>query len=306
MSIEHDKTLIVIAGPTATGKTETAVRVALELGTEILSADSRQFYSELTIGTAKPTTAQLSAVRHHFIGHISITQEYNVSMFEKEGLRVLESLFGTNNVAIMAGGSGLYIDALCKGIDDLPDADPSIRRQLRDGYEHYGIQYLRNRLLDLDPDHYAETDTSNPQRLIRALEVCMATGMPYSSLRSQAVRQRPFRIRYFGMLTSRDELYARINRRTDAMMENGLEDEARRVYPFRRLNSLNTVGYKELFDHFDGKCTLEEAVIRIKTNTRRYAKRQLTWFKRNPEMVWLDPAALDSADTILKTHTSNI
>lgn len=303
MSIEHDKTLIVIAGPTATGKTETAVRVALELGTEILSADSRQFYSELTVGTAKPTPAQLSAVRHHFIGHIPITQEYNVSMFEKDALRILAKLFEKTNRAVLAGGSGLYIDALCKGIDDLPDADPSIRRQLRDGYEHYGIQYLRNRLLDLDPDHYAETDTSNPQRLIRALEVCMATGVPYSSLRSQAVRQRPFRIRYFGLMTSRDELYARINRRVDQMMADGLENEVRDLMPFRHLNALMTVGYRELFSYFDGEMLLEEAVVKIKTNTRRYAKRQLTWFKRNPEMVWLDPDDPATIKTIIHSET---
>jgi tRNA dimethylallyltransferase len=302
MSIKHDKNLIVIAGPTATGKTETAIRVAAILGTEILSADSRQFYRELNIGTAKPTPEQLDKVPHHFIGHVSVGEDYNISRFEKDGLQVLERLFEKKDAAVLAGGSGLYIDALCNGIDDLPDADPSIRKQLRSGYERYGIQYLRNRLLDLDPDHYAETDISNPQRLIRALEVCMSTGVPYSSLRSQSARQRPFRILYFGLMPAREELYRRINHRVDRMMADGLENEVRELLPFRNLNALQTVGYRELFSYFDGEISLDQAVERIKINTRRYAKRQLTWFKRNPEMIWLDTTATDAATVISNNY----
>jgi len=289
MTTDTDRILLVIAGPTASGKTDAAVRVAAHFATEIISADSRQFYRELNIGTAKPTAGQMQNVPHHFVGHISIHDDYNISRFEREALVLLESLFGNHPVVVTAGGSGLYIDALCKGIDDLPDADPSIRKQLREGYEHYGIQYLRNRLLDLDPDYYTETDISNPQRLIRALEVCMTTGRPYSELRVRSSPERPFRTLYFGLMPARDLLNSRIDARVDRMMAEGLLEEARSLFPFRNLNALQTVGYRELFEYFDGKTTLDDAVAKIKTNTRRYAKRQVTWFKRNPEMHWIDP-----------------
>lgn len=289
MTNDPDKILLVIAGPTAVGKTDISVAVAGALGTEILSADSRQFYREMNIGTAKPSLQQLALIPHHFIGHISIHEGYNISRFEKEALARLEDLFTRYRVVIMTGGSGMYIDAVCNGIDDLPDANPIIRKELRAGFEHYGIQYLRNRLLDLDPDHYMEVDKCNPQRLIRALEVCMTTGVPFSVLRRQQRRERPFRVLSFGLMTDREKLYERINHRVDLMMEAGLEEEARTLYPYRQLNSLQTVGYRELFEHFDGKISLDEAVIRIKTNTRRYAKRQLTWFKRNETITWLNP-----------------
>jgi tRNA dimethylallyltransferase len=299
MTTDPEKILLVIAGPTAAGKTGTAIRVAASIGTEIVSADSRQFYRELNIGTAKPSAEQLETVPHHFVGHISIHEDYNISRFEKEAIALLEKLFLKYRTIVMTGGSGMYIDAVCKGIDELPDADPSIRMELRAGYDRYGIQYLRNRLLDLDPDYYTEVDISNPQRLIRGLEVCMTTGMPYSALRLKNQQQRPFRVVSAGLMPDRDLLYQRINNRVDMMMEEGLEKEARELFPFRHLNSLQTVGYRELFDFFEGRTTLEEAVEKIKTNTRRYAKRQITWFKRDPQMVWFNPEDEDSVEKII-------
>jgi tRNA dimethylallyltransferase len=299
MTADSEKILLVIAGPTAAGKTETAIRVARTLGTEIISADSRQFYRELNIGTAKPDSIQLSEVPHHFIGHISIHEEYNVSRFETEALALLAQLFSKYRVAVMAGGSGMYIDAVCHGLDDLPDADPSIRLDLRTGFDRYGIQFLRNRLLDLDPDYYSEVDKSNPQRLIRALEVCMTTGVPFSSQRLNSRKQRPYRVISTGLMTTRDKLFERISNRVDRMMESGLEEEARELFPLRHLNSLQTVGYRELFDHFEQRSTLAEAVEKIKTNTRRYAKRQLTWFRRDPDRTWYDPTDEQTVEKIV-------
>lgn len=290
MTADQDPLLVVIAGPTAVGKTECSIRVAEILRTEIISGDSRQFYQEMNIGVARPSENQLSRVPHHFIGHRSVRDSYNVSLFEKEALAVLEILFRKHDVVVMTGGSGMYLDAVCRGFDELPDADPSIRKTLRDGYEKYGLQYLRNRLLDLDPDYYTNADISNPQRMIRALEVCMLTGSPYSALRSNPEKTRPFRIRWVGLNLPREELGKRISLRTDAMIREGLEQEARDLYPLRHLNALQTVGYRELFDFFEGTVTFDQAVEKIKTNTRRYAKRQLTWFSRNPAITWLDPS----------------
>lgn len=283
------KTLIIILGPTASGKTELAVRVAKWLGTEIISADSRQFYRELSIGTAKPDAKQLSAVKHHFIGHISITEVYNISRFEQDAIRTLEKLFESHKEVVMTGGSGLYIDAVCNGIDEQPEHDPAIRHLLKEGYGVKGIAFLQEELLSLDPEYYKEVDRSNPNRLIRALEVCMMTGKPYSSYRKGQRKQRNFRIVKFGISLSRGELLERINLRVDKMMESGLVEEARASYSFRHLNALNTVGYKEIFEFLDGKCTLEEAVERIRINTRRYAKRQMTWFRKDPDIIWIDP-----------------
>lgn len=301
MTIDNPKTLLVIAGPTAVGKTETAIAVATTLRTEIISADSRQFYREMNIGTAKPTAAQRSAVPHHLIGHLSVTDNYNISLFERDTLGLLDRLFQQVPVVVMCGGSGMYIDAVCKGIDDLPDADPSIRAELRKGYEKHGIRYLQNQLYGLDPGYYAHADLNNPQRLIRALEVCLITGMPYSSFRIRRQVVRPFRTVAVGLMTSKEELYRRINGRVDRMMEQGLLREARDLYPYRHLNALQTVGYRELFDHLDGNTSLPDAVEKIKTNTRRYAKRQLTWFRRDPGMKWFDPAARDVVNEILNS-----
>jgi tRNA dimethylallyltransferase len=279
--------LIVILGPTASGKTEAALNLAGDLDAEILSADSRQFYREMSIGTAKPSEEQLERVKHHFIGQLSVTEYYNVSRYEKEALELLETLFKINQYAIMAGGSGLYIDAVCKGIDELPDPDPFIRNKLKEEYKEKGLEHIQHMLKELDPLYFASVDKSNPNRLLRALEVCMATGKPYSSLRKEKPKQREFTIMKFGVDTPRDQLIQRISDRVDAMMESGLLDEVKSLKSCRNLNALNTVGYRELFDYLDGLITLENAVEKIKTNTRRYAKRQMTWFKRDKEIHWL-------------------
>jgi tRNA dimethylallyltransferase len=283
------KTLIIILGPTASGKTELAIKVAKWLATEIISADSRQFYNELTIGTAKPSLQQLAEVKHHFIGHISITDNYNISRFEQDANRLLEELFLSHETVVMTGGSGLYIDAVCHGIDDQPEHDPAVRDFLAAEYKAKGIDFLRNELLRLDPVYHREVDLSNPNRLMRALEVCMMTGKPYSSYRLGKRKQRNFRIVKIGIDISREELVKRINLRVDDMISRGLEEEARANYSFRHLNALNTVGYKEMFEFIDGNCSMEEAVEKIRINTRRYAKRQMTWFRKDPEIIWIKP-----------------
>ena len=288
-----DRLLIVVAGPTAVGKTSFGIRLAGRFSTEIISADSRQFYREMQIGTAAPTAEELSTVKHHFVHQLSIREPYNVSRFETEALALLGSLFAEHRVVIMVGGSGLYINAVCHGIDVLPDPDPRIRADLKEQLASSGIIALQDELLHADPVYAAQVDLSNPARLIRALEVCRQTGVPYSSLRSSKPKIRPFRILKIGLELQRDLLYGRINNRVDAMMDSGLYQEALSLYPSRQLNALNTVGYRELFDHFEGLTSLEFAVEKIKTNSRRYAKRQLTWFKKDPEYQWFQPGDLD-------------
>ncbi len=288
-----DRLLIVVAGPTAVGKTSFGIRLAGRFSTEIISADSRQFYREMQIGTAAPTAEELSTVKHHFVHQLSIREPYNVSRFETEALALLGSLFAEHRVVIMVGGSGLYINAVCHGIDVLPDPDPGIRADLKELLASSGIIALQDELLHADPVYAAQVDLSNPARLIRALEVCRQTGVPYSSLRSSKPKIRPFRILKIGLELQRDVLYGRINNRVDAMMDSGLYQEALSLYPSRQLNALNTVGYRELFDHFEGLTSLEFAVEKIKTNSRRYAKRQLTWFKKDPEYQWFQPGDLD-------------
>ncbi len=288
------KTLLVILGPTASGKTGVAIRLAKYLKTEIISADSRQFYREIPIGTAAPTKEQLREVPHHFVGNLSLQDDYNVSRFEQDVLKLLEQKFRQHEVMIMAGGSGLYIDAVCKGIDALPDPDPQLRQTLEKQWKQQGIAVLQQQLEELDPDYYAVVDRQNPKRLMRAIEVCLQTGKKYSELRLNRPAERDFRILKIGLNLPRQELFERIHQRTDQMLENGWLEEARRVLPFREKNALNTVGYKELFAFFDGKMTLEEAVEKIKTNTRRYAKRQLTWFKRDTDIHWFSPEETDS------------
>jgi tRNA dimethylallyltransferase len=285
----HDPLLVVIAGPTAVGKTTAAIRVARHFSTEIISADSRQFYREMKIGTAVPTEEELSQVKHHFVHHLSIQNPYNVSRFEMDALEIIEGLFSRHRIVVMAGGSGLYINAVCHGIDLLPDPDPDIRANLKELLATSGIGALRDELLLADPEYAKEVDLANPARLIRALEVCRVTGVPYSVLRSNKPKQRPFRILKFGLELPREILNARINSRVDAMMQSGLLQEARRLLPLSHLNALNTVGYSELFAYLQGLTTLEHAVEKIKTHTRRYAKRQMTWFRKDPEMTWFDP-----------------
>lgn len=281
--------LIVIAGHTASGKTDVAISVAKHFGCEIISADSRQFYRELKIGTAAPTEAQLAAVKHHFAGHLSIEDSYDVYRYEKEALELLDSLFMKERFAVLTGGSGLYIQAVCEGFDELPDSDQEVRAELRRIFESEGLPALRQMLRKLDPAYAAEVDPSNPNRILRALEVSISTGKPYSSFRKGKINTRPFRIIKICLDLPRQELHERINRRVDDMIKAGLVDEARAFYPHRTLNALNTVGYKELFSHFNRECSLEEAIENIKTNTRRYARRQITWFRRDREMTWCAP-----------------
>ncbi|MBS1502138.1 MAG: tRNA (adenosine(37)-N6)-dimethylallyltransferase MiaA [Bacteroidetes bacterium] len=288
--MQPGKTLIVIAGPTAVGKTAAAIQLAKQINTEIISADSRQFYREMSIGTAKPTREELSQAKHHFIDSHSITENFSVGDFEKAGLAVLEDIFKRNDTAIMVGGSGLYIDAICKGFDNLPSSPPEIRAALNNGFEQNGIAWLQKKLKACDPAYYQQVDLNNPQRLIRALEVFESTGKPFSSFRKAETIKRAFACVKIGLNLPRQVLYERINRRVDDMIISGLVDEARLLYPYRHLNALNTVGYNELFDYFDGKTDLDTAISMIKQNTRRFAKRQLTWFRKDTSVQWQDAA----------------
>ena len=294
------KKLIVIAGPTAVGKTATAIKLAQQLKTEIISADSRQFYREMSIGTAKPSTEELGQVNHHFIDSHSIKENFTVGDFEKEALPLLDKLFKTHDQVVMVGGSGLFIQAVTKGFDDLPTADPEIRGKFNQELAKKGIQHLQNKLKEVDPEYYDEVDLNNPQRLIRALEVFEATGKPFSSYRKAVTNTRSFECITIVLNLPREDLYDRINRRVDIMVEQGLVEEARSLLPFRHLNALNTVGYSELFDYFDGKTDLDTAIGMIKQNTRRFAKRQLTWFRKGKDMKWMaadDPNLCDKIIT---------
>ena len=282
MNLTFDKpTLLVIAGPTAVGKTQFAIETALQCESVVLSADSRQFYREMKIGTAAPSDEELATVKHYFIGNLSIHDYYSVSKYEQDVLQLLQSLFARHNVVVMTGGSGLYIDAVCNGIDELPDPDPEIRQFVNDIYKNDGIETLRSQLRKVDKAYYDTCNLADHKRMIRAVEVSLQMGKPYSEFLKNPHKKRDFDILKYCLVRPREELFDRINRRVDLMMEQGLLEEARQLYPYRELNSLNTVGYKELFDFFDGKLSLEQAVTDIKTHTRRYAKRQMTWFKRD-------------------------
>jgi len=285
----QNKTLIVIVGPTAIGKTELCIDLAESLNTEIISADSRQIYKELNIGTAKPGEDELNRVKHHFIGTKSIFDYYTAGMFELDVLKLLEELFVKHEQVIMTGGSGLYINAVCEGIDALPKVDPEIRNKLIEQYEQEGIQSLRHDLKRLDPKYYEMTDLKNPKRLLKALEITVMTGKPYSSFLTSPNKERPFNILKIGLNRDRQELYDIINKRVDKMISKGLLVEAKELYKHKKMNALNTVGYKELFDYFDGIISYERAVELIKRNTRRYAKRQITWFSRDKEIKWFHP-----------------
>ena len=296
--------LIVIAGPTAIGKTATAIQIARSLGSEIISADSRQFYKELKIGVAAPSIGELQAVKHHFVGHLSITDYYNVSRYEHDVLQLLEFYFKEHQYAVLAGGSGLYINAVCKGIDDLPDPDEDIRQKLKDIYAKNGLEPLRKQLERLDPDYYQTVDLNNPNRILRALEVCMATGQTYTSLRQNEVRPREFEIIKIGLDRPREELFDIIEQRVDKMIQQGLVDEVRSLEDHKNLNALNTVGYKEIFNYLDGTWSLDKAIEKIKTHTRRYAKRQLTWFKKDREINWFHPDETDKIIAYIKSGVS--
>ncbi len=296
--IENNKrpTLIVLAGPTGIGKTDLSIRLAQRLGTSIVSADSRQTYRELKIGTAAPTAEQMAQVPHHMIGSHSVTDYYNAYEYEQDVLKLLQTLFETQSIVMLVGGSMMYIDAVCYGIDDLPTISDRVRQEVMDKYNTEGLESLQHELMLLDPVFYHEIDLKNPKRVIHAIEVCRMTGVPYSSLRTKSVRERPFDMVHIGLDMNRDELYDRINRRVDMMMAEGLEAEARQFYELRHLNSLNTVGYKELFSYFAGEISRREAVELIKRNSRRYAKRQLTWFRRDKNYHWFHP--LDEEEII--------
>jgi tRNA dimethylallyltransferase len=282
---EQQPQLIVIAGPTASGKTDFAIELAQHYQTEILSADSRQLYRELSIGTAKPSAEQLALVPHHFINHCSIHDNYNVGIFEKEALLLLDKLFQKHQVVILAGGTGLFIKAVCEGLDELPTANEAIRKQLQEELENFGVDYLFNKLQNLDPEGSKAVDAKNPHRIMRALEIVLETGKSHLTHKTKTIIKRPFAIKKIWMDIERSELYNRINNRVDSMMENGLWEEAKSVYPFKHLNALNTVGYSELFDYFDDKYSLEEAIDKIKQHTRNYAKRQITWFRKDEDFV---------------------
>ncbi len=296
-------TLIVINGPTAIGKTDLSIYLAKKLDTEIISADSRQFYKELKIGTAVPDNAQLKSVKHHFIGNKSIHDYYNASSFEFEVINLLKKLFLKTNQVIMVGGSGMYVDAVCKGIDDLPEIDMEIRSSLIKKFETEGIESLRFELKRLDPDYYAVADLKNPKRLLKALEITLQTGKPYSTFRTKTIKKRDFNILKIGLNMDREKLYERIELRVDKMIENGLIDEAKQFIEYKKLNSLNTVGYKELFPYLEGEYSLERAIELIKRNTRRYAKRQLSWFNRDKEINWFMP---DEKEKILNFILKNL
>lgn len=296
----NQNTLIIILGPTASGKTELAIKLAKEFNTEIISSDSRQFYKEMNIGTAKPSKKELDSVKHHLIGHLSVKEYYNVSMFESDVINILDKIFSTKDIAIMTGGSGLYIDVVCKGIDQLPDAEDELRKRIKNDFQNHGLEFLQKELFRFDPDFYKETDLSNPKRIIRALEVCQATGMKYSDLRKGNKKKRDFNILKIGLKLQREYLFERINHRVDKMMHSGLPEEAKSLYQFRHLNALNTVGYKELFSLFEGKYELKTAVEKIKTNTRRYAKRQITWFKRDPQIHWFNPKDYEEIRNLIR------
>lgn len=294
----ENKHLIVLAGPTASGKTATAIKLAKALDAEIISADSRQFYKELSIGTAAPTAEELSQVKHHFVHNLSIEDKYDVADYERDVLSFLKQYFKTKDIAIMTGGSGLFIDAVCNGLDEMPDISEEVRNRVSKMLEADGIEGLQREVERVDNDYFQVVDKQNPRRLQRALEVYYQTGKPYSAFRQRNVAKRDFDIVKLAILWDRDKLIERINQRVDMMMQQGLLDEVKSVYPKRHLNSLNTVGYKELFDYLDGKCTLEQAVEQIKINTRQYAKRQMTWLRKNGDYQWF---TIDEVDGIFNT-----
>lgn len=296
------KYLIIIAGPTGVGKTDLSIGIAKHFNSEILSCDSRQFYRELGIGVAKPTTEQMKEVKHHFVDNVSVTERYSIWQYEDDAIKLLDDYYKTHDYAVMCGGSGLYIDAVCNGIDLMPDPDPVIRQEVIDMYNEKGIEALRFELQRIDPEYYAQVDLKNPQRIMRGIEMTRQTGKPFSQFRTSTRRKRDFETIKILVNTDRKVLYDRINRRVDIMLERGLVDEARSLMQYRDMIALKTIGYTELFDHFDGNTSLDEAIELIKRNSRRYARRQITWFHRNNEYVECEP----DAETILTEISERI
>ncbi|MBK7095822.1 MAG: tRNA (adenosine(37)-N6)-dimethylallyltransferase MiaA [Saprospiraceae bacterium] len=302
---EH-KILVAIAGPTASGKTELSLKIAANLGADIISADSRQVYREMEIGTARPDPEELQRVAHHFIGNISVTQEYNVGLYEHEVMRFLNEYFNTKDIALICGGSGLYLEAVLNGIDDFPEIDRNIIDEIQDKFEKNGLTYLQNELKNTDPEYFDRVDIYNPHRLIRALSVIKQTGKPFSCFLEKTSTEREFSNIKLLIDLPRKILYERINKRVDNMMERGLEDEARKLYEHRKCKALQTVGYKELFSYFDGLVSIDEATELIKRNTRRYAKRQMTWFNNRGDWLKIDPDDIDSVYNILTDKIKQI
>lgn len=282
------KKLVVLLGPTGVGKTELSLRLAEYFSSPVLSADSRQIFKKMKIGTAAPTKEQLQRVQHYFVHQLEPEQYYNAAQFESDVISLLSSLYENLDTVILTGGSMMYIDAVCKGIDDLPDVDESLRKQLKEQVQREGLEPIRQQLKLLDPDFYRQVDLKNTQRVIHALEICLMTGVPYSSLRKRQVRQRPFEIIKIGLCREREELYERINQRVEMMMQDGLVRECQSLIPFRHLNALNTVGYKEIYNYLDGEWTKEFAVEKIKQNSRIYSRKQMTWFKRDEDIHWVN------------------
>lgn len=299
-------TLIVLLGPTGVGKTDASIDIASHFNCEIISADSRQFYSEMSVGTAVPSEIQLQTIEHHFIRFLSVKDYYSSSMFERDVLKLLPDLFKKTGIAIMSGGSGMYIDGVCDGIDDIPDVNPAIRVKFLKLFQDEGIEGLRLRLKMLDPDHYAKVDLKNSKRIIRALEICETAGRPYSSFLKKQKRERDFGIIKVGLERSREELYDRINSRVDEMISTGLEEEAKSLYHFKDQNALKSVGYREFFEYFDGTITRDKAIELIKRNTRRFAKRQLTWWARDNEIKWFHPEMEKEIINYIEQHLCHL
>ncbi len=300
--MKTNKFLIVIVGPTAIGKTALSIELAKQFNTEIISADSRQFFKEMSIGTAKPTTAEMQGIMHHFINSHSIIENYNVGKFENETINLLETIFAKKNTALLVGGSGLYIDAVCKGFDELPEANEDIRNQLKKLVDEKGIEGLQELLKKLDFDYYNKVDLQNSQRISRALEVCLATGKPYSTLRAGKLKNRNFNVIKIGLNTSREKLYEKINMRVDEMIQQGLLEEVKSLQEYKNKNALQTVGYKELFDYLENKIDLKTAIDLIKQHTRNFAKRQLTWFRKDEEIMWFEPMDKENITKYINTQ----
>jgi tRNA dimethylallyltransferase len=291
------KTLFVLLGPTGAGKTDLSIDIARHTGSPVISADSRQIYKEIPIGTAAPGKEQLEEVKHYFVGTHSLTDYYSASLFEEEAVSLIGKLHENQPFLLMCGGSMMYIDAVCKGIDEMPTITDDIRKNLWEQFKNHGLEPILNELEKSDPIHYKEVDKMNYRRVIHAVEVCRQTGLPYSSFRRNKMKQRPFKIIKIGLMRERSDLFDRINKRVESMVENGMIDEAKNVYPLRHLNSLNTLGFKELFNYFDGAYSLEEAIEKIKCNTRVYARKQMTWFRKDTEINWFHP---DNKEYILQ------
>ena len=304
--MNNGKTLIVLIGPTGVGKTDLSIRIAEKYNSPIISADSRQLYSELKIGTAAPSEEYLKRIKHYFVGTLKLTDYYSAEQYESDVMELLDELLKNNETILLTGGSMMYIDAICKGIDDIPTVDSETRRMMMEKYENEGLERLCSELKLLDPEYYSIVDLKNPKRVIHALEICYMTGKTYTSFRTGNKKQRPFNILKIGLSRDRDELYERINRRVDIMISEGLIDEVKSVYKYKELNSLNTVGYKEIIQYLDGNWTLDYAIDKIKQNSRIYSRKQMTWFKRDNEINWFNPDNEEDIMEFIESKTKTV